>query len=107
MAPLRYNPKYLLVIQYFISLLLVLGTYIIYPPLYALKLFNSRFNMDLIVVLLKVFITIRLVYFIILKILYVAFEQDVQSLILAIVAAGVIYLLWAFDDIKKVLFAKR
>lgn len=63
--------------------------------------------MDLIVVLLKVFITIRLVYFIILKILYVAFEQDVQSLILAIVAAGVIYLLWAFDDIKKVLFAKR
>lgn len=61
---------------------------------------------DLLVIIFKVFVSIKLFHFSVLRILQAIFEQEFSSLIYATIAIAMIFLIWTFSDIKQKLLAK-
>lgn len=62
---------------------------------------------DLLVIFFKIFVSIRLFYFSVLRILQAIFEQDFASLVYAIIAIATIFLIWTFSDIKQKLLKRQ
>jgi len=61
---------------------------------------------DLLVIIFKVFVSIKLFHFSVLRILQAIFEQEFSSLVYATIAIAMIFLIWTFSDIKQKLLAK-
>ena len=61
---------------------------------------------DLLVIIFKVFVSIKLFHFSVLRILQAIFEQEFSSLVYATIAIAMIFLIWTFRDIKQKLLAK-
>lgn len=61
---------------------------------------------DLLVTLFKIFVSIKLFHFSVLRILQAIFEKDFTSLVYAIIAIATIFLIWTFSDIKQKLLAR-
>ena len=61
---------------------------------------------DLIIVIIKFFITLKLLHFIGMSFLYVVMDHDIASIFYALTAISVLVLLWAYEDIKTAIARK-
>lgn len=61
---------------------------------------------NLIIVIVKFFITLKLLHFIGIRFLYVIIDYDIASIFYALTAIIILILLWAYEDIKTAIALK-